>query len=56
MPQGGVQVAARRLVLPGKHATHEDIGIARLAADQVAFFFKTVALDAAGLGYAEQIA
>ncbi|UCU98136.1 hypothetical protein KI609_16620 [Acidovorax radicis] len=52
----GVEVFARRLVLPRKHAAHEDVGIARLAADDGALFFKPVALGAARLGHAEQFA
>jgi hypothetical protein len=52
----GVEVFARGLVLPRKHATHEDVGIARLAADDVAFFFKPVVLGTAGLGHTQQFA
>ena len=54
--EGRIEVLARRLVLPGEHAAHEDVGVAGLAADDCAFLFKAVALGAAGLGHAEQLA
>ena len=52
----GVEVFARSLVLPRKHATHENVGITRLAADDGTLFFKPVALGTAGLGHTKQFA
>ena len=54
--QRRIEVFAGGLVFPGKAAAQHHIGIACFAADDLAFFFKPVALGAAGLGHAQQFA
>ena len=56
LPQRIFQVFAGRLVFPREGAAPENIGVTSAPANHAVFFFKQIAVFAAGLGHTKQFA